>query len=80
MSQDDEKKKGILLTGLWENRNEKGEIFYSGPLSYGGTLKLMKNGKKAIGSKAPDLLLFVVSREWGDDGTPGAGDDGKIPF
>lgn len=77
---EDHNKKGILLTGLWENKNEKGEIFYSGPLAYGGNFKLVKNSRKTAGSKAPDLLLFVISKEWGDNGTPGAGDDGEIPF
>jgi hypothetical protein len=79
MNGSNEKRQKILLTGLWKERDDgKGETVYKGPLAYGCNLMLVKNAKKENG-KSPDLLLFIVPKERGDDQT-GAGLDGEIPF
>lgn len=56
----------ILLTGLWQRKNKKGEIYYVGNLSYGATLLLFKNDKKN-NERSPDVMLYLVSKEDQED-------------
>jgi hypothetical protein len=60
-------------------REGEGEIFYSGPLASGSDLILEKNRNKGEGSKASDLMIYVISKERGDDPDV-AGADGQILF
>lgn len=71
-------KQRILLTGLWQRKNKKGEIYYAGNLSYGATLLLFKNGNKSS-ERAPDLMLYMVTKE-DQEALEYAGSDGEIPF
>lgn len=71
-------KQMILLTGLWQRKNKKGEIYYAGNLSYGATLLLFKNENKS-NERAPDIMLYMVSKE-DQEALEYAGSDGEIPF
>ena len=73
----DDKQK-ILLTGLWARKDEKGEIYYTGALSYGAQLLMFKNDKKS-NERSPDVMLYLVSKESEDQGLF-AGSKGEIPF
>jgi len=70
-------KQRILLTGLWQRKDEKGEIFYIGNLSFGATLLLFKNDKKN-NEQSPDVMLYLTSKDQEDLIFPGS--DGEIPF
>ncbi|MBA7621296.1 hypothetical protein ES703_28655 [subsurface metagenome] len=67
----------ILLTGLWQKKTEEGEIFYTGSLSFGAALLLIKNPKK-LDDRYPDVLLFLTSKDQED--LEYAGSQGEIPF
>ncbi len=71
-------KQGILLTGLWQRKNKKGEIYYAGSLSFGANLIMLKNEKKNS-ERSPDLMLYMVSQEDQED-LDYAGSEGEIPF
>jgi len=68
----------ILLTGLWQRKNEKGEIYYAGSLSFGANLIMLKNEKKNS-ERSPDIMLYMVSKE-DQEALEFAGSKGEIPF
>ncbi|MBA7520615.1 hypothetical protein ES705_12711 [subsurface metagenome] len=68
----------ILLTGLWKRKNKKGEVYYTGSLSFGATLLLFKNEKKN-NERFPDIMLYMISKEDQED-LDYAGSEGEIPF
>lgn len=71
-------KQRILLTGLWQRKNKKGEIYYAGNLSCGATLLLFKNENKS-NERSPDVMLYMASRE-DQEALEFAGSEGEIPF
>ena len=68
----------ILLTGLWQRKTKKGEIYYAGNLSYGAILLLFKNEKKNS-ERSPDIMLYMTSKE-DQEALEFAGSEGEIPF
>ncbi|GAI96784.1 unnamed protein product [marine sediment metagenome] len=71
-------KQRILLTGLWQRKNKKGEVYYAGNLSYGATVLLFKNEKKN-NERSPDMMLYMVGKEDQEE-LDYAGSEGEIPF
>lgn len=87
MSQD--KAPLIELTGLWENKDRKGNTYLSGNLSPGVRVLVFKNNYKQ-NEREPDYRLCLAKRthdERNDSSAPGGGpsaqsssSDDAIPF
>lgn len=54
----------IKLTGLWKNKDKKGNTFLSGSLNSISNLMIMPNTfKKEDDDKAPDYYLYLSAKE-----------------
>lgn len=54
----------IKLTGLWKNKDKKGNTFLSGSLNSISNLMIMPNTfKKEDDDKAPDYYLYLSAKD-----------------
>jgi len=54
----------MRLTGLWKNKDKKGNTFLSGSLNAIANLMVMPNTFKKEGDdKAPDYFVYISQRE-----------------
>lgn len=54
----------VKLTGLWKNKDKRGETFLSGSLNAVSQIMVMPNTHKKDGdTKAPDYFLYVSPKD-----------------
>lgn len=59
----------LKLTGLWQNRDRNGQIYYAGSVNPGIRLMVFKNNRKQK-EKDPDLVAYLVPAERREDARP----------
>lgn len=53
----------IKLTGVWKEKDKKGNTYLSGSLTPVSNLRIMPNTFKKDGDKSPDYFVYIAPKE-----------------
>jgi len=60
--------KMLKITGIWENKDKNGNVYYSGYLG-SSRVMIMKNTYKKEGTKEPDFNMYLAEAKKKEDAT-----------